>query len=329
MQVSVIIPVYNAGRFVRTAVESALSQPETAEVLLIEDSSPDHSLAVCEALVSECPTIKLLQHPDGKNHGAAASRNLGIRSARQDYVAFLDADDFFLPNRFKHASQILGNDHSLDGVYEAVGVHFEDSRAERVWHRERSGVLTTVSGAIPPERLFFEMSPMGNAGRAHTNGWVIKRSLFKITGLFDEHLRLHQDTAMFIKFTALGRFVPGCLTHPVAMRRVHSDNRIFASRSDKARHKNVVLMWYTVWRWSQNNLALQKQELLFEKLLMHAARPYQHQNSRYLGRRLQTMRQLVELLGRYPELALYSAYWLKLASSTGVSSLLPQTWANR
>jgi glycosyltransferase involved in cell wall biosynthesis len=81
MQVSVITPVYNAASFVTQAVESALQQPETAEVLIIEDGSPDNSLEVCQELAKKYEKVKLLRHPNGENRGAGASRNLGMRNA--------------------------------------------------------------------------------------------------------------------------------------------------------------------------------------------------------------------------------------------------------
>ncbi|MGZ5284046.1 MAG: glycosyltransferase family 2 protein, partial [Kaistella sp.] len=77
MKISVIIPVYNAAAFLRKAVESALKHTAVAEVLLIEDASPDHSLEICKELVSENQKVKLFQHHDLGNHGAGASRNLG------------------------------------------------------------------------------------------------------------------------------------------------------------------------------------------------------------------------------------------------------------
>ena len=80
MEVSVIIPVYNAAAYVGQAVRSALEQPETREVILIEDGSQDTSLQVCRELEGAFDSVRLLRHPDGKNLGAGASRNLGIRS---------------------------------------------------------------------------------------------------------------------------------------------------------------------------------------------------------------------------------------------------------
>ena len=65
MNISVIIPVYNAAKFVEEAVESALAQPETSEVILVEDGSPDNSFEVCRALTEKYPKVTLMQHPGG------------------------------------------------------------------------------------------------------------------------------------------------------------------------------------------------------------------------------------------------------------------------
>ncbi len=104
MQVSIIIPVYNAAAYVREAVESALIQPETGEILLIEDNSPDDSLRICQELAAKYDKVKLLRHPNGENRGPGASRNLGMRNARSPILAFLDADDYYLPGRFSGKS---------------------------------------------------------------------------------------------------------------------------------------------------------------------------------------------------------------------------------
>ena len=78
MKISVIIPVYNAEKYVSQAVESALQFNEVYEVVLIEDKSPDNALEVCRELAEKYDRVKLYQHPDKGNHGAGASRNLGI-----------------------------------------------------------------------------------------------------------------------------------------------------------------------------------------------------------------------------------------------------------
>lgn len=131
--VSVIIPVYNAAAFVSQAVESALAQPETAEVLLIEDGSPDNALEVCEELASKFEKVKLLRHPNGENRGAGASRNLGMKNVKFDYIAFLDSDDYYLPGRFSVASKVFRLDPACEGIYEAVAMQIESVEGMDRW----------------------------------------------------------------------------------------------------------------------------------------------------------------------------------------------------
>ena len=124
MDVSVIIPVYNADRFLEKAVNSALQQEETFEVILIEDNSPDNSFEICKQLERDNLKVRLFRHEGGKNKGAGASRNLGLVKAKGEYICFLDADDFMLKNRFQKAKIILENNPDCDGVYDAVGTYF-------------------------------------------------------------------------------------------------------------------------------------------------------------------------------------------------------------
>src|SRR5690606_21764758 len=239
MKVSVIIPVYNAERFIRDAVESALMQPETGEVILIEDNSPDASLAICQELSNHHDRVRLLQHPDKGNHGAGASRNLGITSAQFPYICFLDADDYMLPDRFKPAMKVFAETPDADGVYDAVGTHFMDEVSKEKWLRKRSELLTTIHKRIPPEEVFY-CQAVGRYGVFHTDGIVLRKDVFNKTGLFDTDLKLSQDTFMFIKIAAQCRLYPGSIDAPVAQRRIHRDNRVLRD-SDVSRYKQ--LLW--------------------------------------------------------------------------------------
>ena len=114
--ISIVIPFYNAREFVTQSVQSALEQPETGEVLLIEDDSPDGGLEVCQGLANKYTKVRLMRHPDKCNHGAAASRNLGIKNTNLPFIAFLDADDYYLPGRFTKTKERFNADFSVDGV---------------------------------------------------------------------------------------------------------------------------------------------------------------------------------------------------------------------
>ena len=116
MNISVIIPVYNAAAFLEKAVESASQFEEVKEIILVEDRSTDNSLILCEKIAANNPKIKIYQHADFKNQGAAASRNVGLEKASQEFIAFLDADDYYLPNRFTTEHELFENE-KIEGVF--------------------------------------------------------------------------------------------------------------------------------------------------------------------------------------------------------------------
>lgn len=108
IQVSVIIPAYNAAKYIANAVHSVLDQediPEGAvEVIVINDESPDDVDAVMESFKENVQVIYLRNE---HNLGVAESRNRGIRMARGYYVAFLDADDWWEPDKLAAQLKLL------------------------------------------------------------------------------------------------------------------------------------------------------------------------------------------------------------------------------
>mgnify|MGYP000580479354 CR=1 FL=1 len=127
--VSVVIPVYNASRTLERAVISVVNDPSVVEVILVEDGSTDNSMNQCYELRDKHSKIHVLKHPDAKNKGASASRNLGISIVQGDWIQFLDADDELLPEKIKKqlelASEkvpfIVGN--AID-IFEDGHTHF-------------------------------------------------------------------------------------------------------------------------------------------------------------------------------------------------------------
>lgn len=93
---SVIIPCYNGKSYVRRAVESVTTQPESAhiEILIVNDGSTDGTDVVCNALASEYANVHVFHKENG---GVSRARNLGIEKASGHYIAFLDCDDWWEP----------------------------------------------------------------------------------------------------------------------------------------------------------------------------------------------------------------------------------------
>lgn len=264
MKISVIIPIFNAEKYMRRAVESALAQSETAEVLLIEDASPDNALKVCQQLQREHERVKLLQHADHQNHGAGASRNLGIKNAKFDYIAFLDADDFYLKDRFAQVRALFTEYPDIDGVYEPVGFEFLSDSGRQKWLMK--GIkkqVHMVEGAGPDD--LFEALVKDGKGTIHLNGLTVKKDIFKKCGYFFESLKVHQDTAIIVQMSVCGRLIPGESEGPVAVRTFHDDNRIL---NQKDKRFDKYLYWRTLFNWAlEIGLSERRLKILFNRYI--------------------------------------------------------------
>jgi glycosyltransferase involved in cell wall biosynthesis len=108
-RVTAIIIFLNPGAYIEQAIESVLAQTrEDWELILVDDGSSDDSPGIAARYERERPDrITLLRHPDGANHGMSVSRNLGLARARTEFVAFLDADDVWLPEKLERQVAIL------------------------------------------------------------------------------------------------------------------------------------------------------------------------------------------------------------------------------
>lgn len=115
--VSVIVPVYNVENYIAQTIQSVLNQTYPHfELLIINDESPDESLAICQRFTD--PRIKIISQ---KNRGLAGARNTGIRHAQGEYLAFLDSDDLWLPEKLtKHIEHLESSPQ--------VGVSFSRSQ---------------------------------------------------------------------------------------------------------------------------------------------------------------------------------------------------------
>src|SRR5215207_5031419 len=101
--VSVIVVFLNAEKFIEEALESVLAQTyDNWELLLVDDGSTDSSTEIALRYANRYSgRVRYVEHPWHQNRGASASRNLGIRHAKGEYIAFLDADDVWLAHKLE------------------------------------------------------------------------------------------------------------------------------------------------------------------------------------------------------------------------------------
>lgn len=122
-QISVIVPIYNDALYLQEAITSVLSQGiEKLEIIVIDDGSTDNY----EEKINNFndPRIRLIKQ---LNSGAAEARNNGIRNANGEYIAFLDADDIWAPNKLKIQLEALNNRTDINMVYGQVKEFYDTS----------------------------------------------------------------------------------------------------------------------------------------------------------------------------------------------------------
>jgi glycosyltransferase involved in cell wall biosynthesis len=199
----------------------------------------------------------VFQHPDKQNHGAGETRNAAIRHTTQPFVAFADADNLYLPGRFTRDREVFACDPTIDGVYNAQGIHYESEAAREKFVSGGLGFaeLLTVSERVPPEQMLNVM--LGRHQSARMIGGLgidaitLRRRCFDKSGDFDKRLRLQQDVHFFMKLAASCRMAPSCIETPVALRGVHENMR---STDPQAMAGYRRMRWQLFVEWADEHL---------------------------------------------------------------------------
>lgn len=257
--VSVIIPAYNVERFIEKAILSVIQQAEVIEVVVVNDGSTDDTLQIIETLQKQYSNIKIYHHKDRINKGRSATRNLGIQNANGNYIAFLDADDFYFPKRFINDKKILENAH-IDGVYNAVGFHFYRKISQESVSNFN---LCTLTKRLSPDD-FFDAVISSKYGYLHLNGITIKASVFNKIGYFNELLVVAEDSDIIYKMALICTLESGIIDEPLAARGIHETN-IFTN-TDLYKIYNLKL-YESVISWSsKNKISIIKIDEIFKYL---------------------------------------------------------------
>ena len=244
--ISVIIPAYNVERFIEKAIYSALNQVEVEEIVVVNDGSTDSTLEIVESLRVTNSIIKIYHHKNEVNLGRSATRNLGILKASKNFIAFLDADDFYLENRFTNDNIVFGKNKDTDGVYNAVGFHFYRDATKSEQEKLK---LNTLTKKISPE-AFFDAIVSSKYGYLHLNGITVKATVFDTIGLFNESLVVAEDSDIIFKMALMCRLEPGELNKALAYRGIHEMN-IF-TKEDLYEKYNIKL-YESLISWSCKN----------------------------------------------------------------------------
>lgn len=157
--VSIIIPVYNAGDYLKNSVESALGQTySNLEIILIDDHSPDqHTLDLLHEYAQKDPRIKLILSPE--NHGVSYSRNFAVAQCKGKYLTFLDNDDRFSPDYVEKMHDALVKYDADFVICDAVNYALPNSKAEfdpnEMIFPEQEKEACTTKEFIDAHKLFY------------------------------------------------------------------------------------------------------------------------------------------------------------------------------
>src|SRR4030042_1588084 len=177
--VSVIIPTYNRAHLLNRAIKSILVQTfGDFEIIIVDDASTDNT----ERIVKSIDDKRILYIRHENNKGGSAARNTGIRQARGKYIAFLDSDDEWLPEKLEKQLKVFERStNSVGLVYTGI---IKESKQRRSVHQSREN---TAQAILAENYVGTTSTPL------------IKKECFLKTGLFDETLPSAQDWDMWIR----------------------------------------------------------------------------------------------------------------------------------
>lgn len=229
-----IIPAYNAVSTLSEAIDSVLAQTCPAhEIIVVDDGSVD---ATVELVAGYGKRVKLIQQ---SNQGVSVARNRGAEEATGNWLTFLDADDWYYPNRLSLYAQLLEQDpelYFLTGDFDYVdqeGTYLrrsmESTQAGRAMLKEAKEGFAIMRGEILGQ--FVEQ----HFGDTHT--LTLRKSTFIELGGYPQDFAVCEDVNFLIRLTAQSQRV-GIICEPTAAYRIHSES---ATRSDPLRAQRQTL----------------------------------------------------------------------------------------
>lgn len=229
---SVIIPTYNRERLLGRAIKSVLKQTCTDyELIVVDDGSKDRTAKVVNSFGSQ------VQYIVQKNRGPSEARNTGIRAAKGIYIAFLDSDDQFIPDKLKINKQFLESHPECQFLYSWY-------YSVRRGHKKR----TVRSAKSYADLNKFRFHLLDRSFTIRTSTAVVHRSCFDKVGMFNPTYRYSQDWDMWLR---LAHHYNGfCLKMPLVLYRKHSRRKI----PSNYRHLKIRRTACNLYRWNMRTL---------------------------------------------------------------------------
>lgn len=232
---SVIVPAYNSAETLTRAVESVLAQSWPAyEIIVVDDGSTDDTLQVARKFGDQ---VLVVQQP---NAGVSVARNRGVEAANGDWLAFLDADDWYYPDRLRWHADWIAADESLDfltGDYEYRREDGSLTGTSMAMHASGRTMLEKADGAekVVMQAREIEVFVADHFGDIHTLS--VPRRTFQALGGYPPGFKVCEDVHFLTRLCAVSRRV-GVICRPLGVYLIHGSS---ATRSDplKSQEYNV------------------------------------------------------------------------------------------
>ncbi len=210
--VSVIIPCYNQAHFLSGAIESVLAQTlQPREIIVVDDGSPDG----VEAAVA--PYRGKIRYLSQENRGLSAARNYGIREARGSIIAFLDADDLWLPHKLEEQLRLLEGQPSVGLVHSDL-IYWDTKTGEKT--QKRCGRHEKTGRCYPGFVLRNGVTP---------STMLVRRECLERVGDFDEQIRRPTTQDYDLCFRIAKHYELRYVDEPLVLYRQHSGSASLSS----------------------------------------------------------------------------------------------------
>ena len=190
--VSVIITCYNYGKYLPECIQSVLNQTyKNVEIVIVNDGSTDNTNDIMLPYLAN-NSVKYISQD---NRGQANAKNVGIANSTGEYIAFLDADDLWLPDKLEKQLQCICND-TIGVVYCRANYFDEDSN--ELNYEMTSEYLQPQKGKVTEYLIFDNFIQFSST--------IVKRECFKKFGCFDETLKMGIDWDLWLRMSTYYHF---------------------------------------------------------------------------------------------------------------------------
>lgn len=233
MLLSIIIPIYNVENYVKGCVESILNQlsQEEIEIILVNDGSPDNSIAIVAPLIKGYDNVYVINK---KNGGLSSARNTGLKAAKGEYVWFVDSDDTLLPNAVDDICNVLKTRKGLDVIATVLLTKKESSGKTKIEYQPNTNVTTG-------REYMFDGNHCGAAQR-----FILRRQFLIDNDLFFMEGVYHEDGEFGNKMPYLAKSIY-VLEKPVYCYLLREQGSIMSSRKMKMNYDLVKIYYELEW----------------------------------------------------------------------------------